>query len=52
MATEKSRASTANGIWTNAQGELDLAAERLDLHEGMHRVLRVPKRGYSAAAYR
>ena len=44
MATEKSRASTANGIWTNAQGELDLAAERLDLDEGMHRVLRVPKR--------
>jgi glutamate dehydrogenase (NAD(P)+) len=44
MATEKSRASTADGIWTNAQGELDLAAERLDLDEGMHRVLRVPKR--------
>ena len=44
MATEKARASTANGIWTNAQGELDLAAERLGLDEGMHRVLRVPKR--------
>ena len=44
MATEKSRASTANGIWTTAQGELDLAAERLDLDEAMHRVLRVPKR--------
>ena len=28
----------------NAQGELDVAAERLDLDEGMHRVLRVPKR--------
>src|SRR6186997_3283837 len=44
MATEKARPSTADGIWSNAQGELDLAAERLKLDEGMHRVLRVPKR--------
>jgi glutamate dehydrogenase (NAD(P)+) len=33
-----------NGIWANAQGELDAAAERLHLDPGMHRVLRVPKR--------
>jgi glutamate dehydrogenase (NAD(P)+) len=33
-----------NGIWANAQGELDEAAERLGLDPGMHRVLRVPKR--------
>jgi glutamate dehydrogenase (NAD(P)+) len=36
--------SAPNDIWTNAQGELDEAAERLNLDEGMHRVLRVPKR--------
>ena len=36
--------STSNGIWTNAQSELDAAAERLHLDEAMHRVLRVPKR--------
>ena len=34
----------ANGIWANAQGEVDAAAERLHLDDGMHRVLRVPKR--------
>ncbi|MEA2651679.1 MAG: glutamate dehydrogenase [Chloroflexota bacterium] len=33
-----------NGIWATTQGELDAAAERLHLDEGMHRVLRVPKR--------
>ena len=33
-----------NGIWANAQGELDAAAERLQLDPGMQRVLRVPKR--------
>ena len=38
------RPGTSNGIWANAQGELDEAAERLHLDEGMHRVLRVPKR--------
>lgn len=32
------------GIWARAQGELDLAAERLNLDDAMHRVLRVPKR--------
>lgn len=31
-------------VWGAAQGALDLAAERLQLDEGMHRVLRVPKR--------
>jgi glutamate dehydrogenase (NAD(P)+) len=31
-------------VWGAAQRALDLAAERLQLDEGMHRVLRVPKR--------
>jgi glutamate dehydrogenase (NAD(P)+) len=44
MATQRRRAPASNGIWTNAQAELDAAAERLGLDEGMHRVLRVPKR--------
>jgi glutamate dehydrogenase (NAD(P)+) len=34
----------ARSVWTVAQGELDATAERLKLDEGMHRVLRVPKR--------
>lgn len=42
--TTSNRPTTSNGIWTNAQGELDEAAERLHLDPGMHRVLRVPKR--------
>jgi len=37
-------ATTVSGIWTTTQAELDEAAERLHLDEGMHRVLRVPKR--------
>ncbi len=44
MATEKPRAAVADGLWEHIQGELDEAAERLRLDEGMHRVLRVPKR--------
>ncbi len=44
MTTEKPGARTPNGIWATTQGELDAAAERLHLDEGMHRVLRVPKR--------
>jgi glutamate dehydrogenase (NAD(P)+) len=44
MATSKPNAVTPNGIWATAQGELDAAAERLHLDEGMHRVLRIPKR--------
>ena len=44
MATSKPGAETVDGIWATTQGELDAAAERLHLDEGMHRVLRVPKR--------
>ena len=44
MTSSKHDATTANGIWTTTQAELDEAAERLHLDEGMHRVLRVPKR--------
>jgi len=44
MTTERPTKPSANGIWANAQGELDAAAERLGLDPGMHRVLRVPKR--------
>jgi glutamate dehydrogenase (NAD(P)+) len=38
--------ASSNGaqLWANAQGELDDVAERLGLDDGMHRVLRVPKR--------
>lgn len=34
----------ADNVWAAAQRDLDLAAERLKLDDGMHRVLRVPKR--------
>ena len=44
MPTEDAPASATNGIWATTQQELDTAAERLHLDEGMHRVLRVPKR--------
>lgn len=44
MTDDAAGPSAANGIWTHIQGELDEAAERLNLDEGMHRVLRVPKR--------
>ena len=44
MTTERPKTSTSNGIWAQAQGELDEAAERLHLDPGMHKVLRVPKR--------
>jgi glutamate dehydrogenase (NAD(P)+) len=44
MTTERPRTSSGNGIWANAQSELDAAAERLHLDPGMHKVLRVPKR--------
>jgi glutamate dehydrogenase (NAD(P)+) len=44
MTSSRPPARTPNGIWATTQGELDAAAERLHLDEGMHRVLRVPKR--------
>jgi glutamate dehydrogenase (NAD(P)+) len=47
MAAPSPNAATPGGIWSNAQGELDEAAERLHLDDGMHRVLRVPKRELS-----
>jgi glutamate dehydrogenase (NAD(P)+) len=38
--------ASSNGaqLWANAQSELDDVADRLGLDDGMHRVLRVPKR--------
>ncbi len=44
MATSNPGATGATNIWTSTQAELDEAAERLRLDDGMHRVLRVPKR--------
>ncbi|HET8776345.1 MAG TPA: Glu/Leu/Phe/Val dehydrogenase dimerization domain-containing protein, partial [Candidatus Limnocylindria bacterium] len=44
MTTERRRATSPNDLWTHIQGELDEAADRLGLDDGMHRVLRVPKR--------
>jgi glutamate dehydrogenase (NAD(P)+) len=41
--TATSKVST-DDVWGAAQRALDLAAERLQLDEAMHRVLRVPKR--------
>ncbi|MEX0625454.1 MAG: Glu/Leu/Phe/Val dehydrogenase [Chloroflexota bacterium] len=36
--------NAADNVWTAAQRDLDLAAERLNLDAGMHKVLRIPKR--------
>jgi glutamate dehydrogenase (NAD(P)+) len=44
MAGNGNGTSAADNVWSTAQRDLDLAAERLSLDEGMHRVLRVPKR--------
>jgi glutamate dehydrogenase (NAD(P)+) len=44
MTTEKADSTAAHGLWQHIQGELDEAAEKLQLDEGMHRVLRVAKR--------
>ncbi|MEO5987063.1 MAG: Glu/Leu/Phe/Val dehydrogenase [Candidatus Limnocylindria bacterium] len=44
MADPKPGATASTNIWTTTQAELDEAAERLHLDDGMHRVLRVPKR--------
>jgi len=44
MAANGNGGDAADNVWTAAQRDLDVAAERLELDEGMHRVLRVPKR--------
>jgi glutamate dehydrogenase (NAD(P)+) len=44
MVTNGNGSTAADNVWAAAQRDLDLAAERLDLDPGMHRVLRVPKR--------
>ena len=44
MTANGNGTSDADNVWATAQRDLDLAAERLTLDEGMHRVLRVPKR--------
>jgi glutamate dehydrogenase (NAD(P)+) len=44
MAESRPGEATPDGIWANALGELDEAADRLHLDPGMHRVLRMPKR--------
>jgi glutamate dehydrogenase (NAD(P)+) len=43
MSAERSTDDGAQ-LWAGAQAELDAVAERLGLDDGMHRVLRVPKR--------
>ncbi len=42
--TSLSHATNGAQLWADAQAELDQVADRLGLDEGMHRVLRVPKR--------
>ena len=44
MAADPTGGNAADNVWAAAQRDLDLAAERLKLDDGMHRVLRVPKR--------
>jgi len=44
MPDKTDRPNAADNVWAAAQRDLDLAAERLNMDEGMHRVLRVPKR--------
>jgi glutamate dehydrogenase (NAD(P)+) len=46
LGIDASGEAATNGVdpWGAAQAELDAVAERLGLDEGMHRVLRVPKR--------
>ena len=43
MASTQPVAEAPN-IWAVAQQQFDLAADRLDLDDGMRRVLRVPQR--------
>jgi glutamate dehydrogenase (NAD(P)+) len=42
--TASQAANSGAQLWADAQSELDLVADRLGLDDGMHRVLRVPKR--------
>jgi glutamate dehydrogenase (NAD(P)+) len=44
MPASENASAAADNVWASAQHDLDVAAERLNLDEGMHRVLRVPKR--------
>lgn len=44
MADTSPTAVAPANVWETAQAALDLAAERLKLDPGMHRVLRLPKR--------
>jgi len=44
MLSSENGKPAADNVWAAAQHELDIAAERLKLDDGMHRVLRVPKR--------
>jgi glutamate dehydrogenase (NAD(P)+) len=44
MTANANDAAAPDNVWATAQGDLDLAAERLKLDPGMHAVLRVPKR--------
>jgi len=44
MLSSENGNGPADNVWAEAQHELDIAAERLELDDGMHRVLRVPKR--------
>jgi glutamate dehydrogenase (NAD(P)+) len=44
MVANGNGSTAADNVWAAAQRDLDLAAERLDLDPGMHRVLRVPRR--------
>jgi len=44
MLSSEYGSGPADNVWAAAQHELDIAAERLQLDSGMHRVLRVPKR--------
>jgi glutamate dehydrogenase (NAD(P)+) len=44
MTASENGSPAADNVWAAAQRDLDLAAERLNLDPGMHRVLRVPKR--------
>ncbi|MGZ6255974.1 MAG: Glu/Leu/Phe/Val family dehydrogenase [Candidatus Limnocylindria bacterium] len=44
MAADPTGGNAADNVWAAAQRDLDVAAKRLKLDDGMHRVLRVPKR--------